>query len=88
MIPIVLQHQLLALAKHLNPVQRGGFLRKVVLRLDDLALTEAVGGSNPSSRTSSHHPRFLQELLLKEGNASAFPPRHDLERVGVLHDFS
>lgn len=39
MIPIVLQNQLLALAAHLNPVQRGGFLRKVVHRLDDLALT-------------------------------------------------
>lgn len=38
MIPIVLQNQLLALAAHLNPIQRGGFLRKVVQRLDDLAL--------------------------------------------------
>jgi len=39
MIPISLQNQLLALAGHLNPIQRGGFLRKVVHRLDDLALT-------------------------------------------------
>jgi len=39
MIPLILQNQLLALAAHLNPARRGGFLRKVVQRLDDLALT-------------------------------------------------
>lgn len=39
MIPVTLQHQLLALAAHLNPVHRGGFLRKVTQRLDDLALS-------------------------------------------------
>lgn len=38
MIPITLQHQLLALARHLAPASRGGFVRKVVQRLDDLAL--------------------------------------------------
>lgn len=40
MIPISLQHQLLALARHLGPASRGGFLRKVVQRLDDLALNQ------------------------------------------------
>lgn len=38
MIPISLQHQLMALARHLSPASRGGFLRKVVERLDGLAL--------------------------------------------------
>ena len=38
MIPITLKKQLLDLARHLCPSQRGGFLRSVVRRLDDLAL--------------------------------------------------
>ncbi len=38
MIPLILQHRLLSLAAHLNPIHRGGFLRKVVQRLDDLSL--------------------------------------------------
>ena len=38
MIPISLKHELLALARHLRPGSRSGFLRKVVQRLDDLAL--------------------------------------------------
>jgi hypothetical protein len=39
MIPVTLKHQLLALARHLCPTQQPGFLRKVVQRLDELALT-------------------------------------------------
>jgi len=39
MIPITLKHQLLALARHLSPTRRGGFLRSVVQRIDELALT-------------------------------------------------
>jgi hypothetical protein len=39
MIPITVKRQLLALARHLDPSARGGFLRDVVRRLDDLALT-------------------------------------------------
>ena len=38
MIPISLKLQLMELARHLGPAARGGFLRKVVERLDELAL--------------------------------------------------
>lgn len=38
MISTYLKQQLLTLARHLNPVARGGFLRSVAKRLDGLAL--------------------------------------------------
>ncbi len=39
MIPIPLKQRLLVLAGYLNPCHRGSFLRSVVHRLEDLALT-------------------------------------------------
>jgi hypothetical protein len=39
MIPITLKNQLLELSRHLDPTARGGFLRNVTRRLDDLGLT-------------------------------------------------
>ena len=39
MIPLYLKQNLLTLARHLSPIHRGGFIRNVVNRLDDLAVT-------------------------------------------------